>query len=339
MTLRPCLSAADFASYHAFVERAERGHFMQTTYWRDLKTNFGWQNGGQYVWERDGQIAAAFSVLQRAKWGVKILYVPRGPLWDIRDAALTADLLTALKKLARERRAFFIRVSPKYLEEDTAAKQALHKHGFRFSQKQLQTKATLLIDLRRPEEELLNSFHEKTRYNIRLAGRKGVTVSLLSGEEELRDFYRIMQGMAARQGYALQPYAYYQYLWQNPPLAKIYLAKFADKVIGGVVTLAFRDTAYYMYGAFDGACRQLMGNYLIHWEIMRQGRAAGLQYYDLQGVPLNKDAQHPMHGFYRFKKGFNGQETEFIGEYDYAPCPWVYWFWNNFTLDKKQYLQ
>ncbi|MDR1997263.1 MAG: peptidoglycan bridge formation glycyltransferase FemA/FemB family protein [Candidatus Margulisbacteria bacterium] len=335
----PFQPAGNISQYNAFVERAEHGHFMQTSYWRDLKTAFGWRDAGQYVLEKDGQIAAACSVLLRSKFGIKILYVPRGPLWNINDAAATAEILAELKKLAKKHRAFFIRISPNYLETDNAAKQILRQSGFHFSRKQLQTKATMLIDLQRPEAELLASFHEKTRYNIRLAGRKGVTVSGLNNEDELKDFYRIMEQMSARQEYALQPYAYYKYIWQNLPLAKIYLAKHEHKIIGGVVVFTYKSMAYYMYGAFDSAHRSLMGNYLIHWEIMRRGQAAGLHYYDLQGVPLVKDEIHPMHGFYRFKKGFNGQEVEYLGEYDYAPCGWLYNLWQRWSFDKKQYLQ
>jgi lipid II:glycine glycyltransferase (peptidoglycan interpeptide bridge formation enzyme) len=123
------------------------------------------------------------------------------------------------------------------------------------------------------------------------------------------------------------------------PIAKIYLAKHENKIIGGVVVFTFKDTAYYMYGGFDNDFRQLMGNYLIHWEIMRQRQAAGLKYYDLQGVPLIKDESHPMYGFYRFKKGFNGQEVEFIGEYDFAPLSWPYQLWQNLSFDRKRFLQ
>jgi lipid II:glycine glycyltransferase (peptidoglycan interpeptide bridge formation enzyme) len=326
------------ARYNAFVAQAARGHFMQTTYWRNLKCAFGWQDAGQYVLEKDGQIIAGFSFLMRAKFGLKILYVPRGPLWDIADAAATEETLDFLKNLAKKHRAFFVRISPNYLETDTAARQILTKHDFYFSKKQLQTKATMLIDLQRPEAELLASFHEKTRYNIRLSGRKGVVVGELQDEAELQDFYRIMQKMAARQDYDLQSYDYYKYIWQKMPIAKVYLAKYDHKIIGGVVVFTFKDTAYYMYGGFDNDFRQLMGNYLIHWEIMRQGQVAGLKYYDLQGVPLIKDESHPMYGFYRFKKGFNGQEVEFIGEYDFAPLSWPYRLWQNLRFDRRQYL-
>ncbi|MDR2428766.1 MAG: peptidoglycan bridge formation glycyltransferase FemA/FemB family protein, partial [Candidatus Margulisbacteria bacterium] len=69
------------------------------------------------------------------------------------------------------------------------------------------------------------------------------------------------------------------------------------------------------------------------------GQAAGLKYYDLQGVPLSKDENHPMHGFYRFKKGFNGQEVEFVGEYDFAPLNWPYQLWQNLRFDRRQFLQ
>ncbi|MDR2431494.1 MAG: aminoacyltransferase, partial [Candidatus Margulisbacteria bacterium] len=231
---------ADVQKYNDFVSRAARGHFMQTTHWRDLKCAFGWRDAGQYVLEKDGQIIAGFSLLMRSSFGLKILYAPRGPLWDIANEAVTAEMLDFLKELAKRHRAFFIRISPNYRETDTAAKQILNKRGFYFSPKQLQTKATMLIDLQRPEAELLASFHEKTRYNIRLAGRKGVAVSELKNETELQDFYQIMQKMAARQDYDLQSADYYKYIRQNMPIAKIYLAKCEHKIIGGIVVFAFK---------------------------------------------------------------------------------------------------
>ena len=335
----PFQRTADTVRYNEFVAQAVHGHFMQTTHWRDIKCAFGWQDGGQYILEKDGKIAAVFSMLLRSKFGVKILYVPRGPLWDITDEVVTSEVFAFLKESAKKNKAFFIRVSPSYMNNEENVKQIFNKQGFFLSKKQLQTKATMLVDLQRSEDELLASFHEKTRYNIRLAARKGVTVSELKDETELKDFYQIMIKMAARQEYDLQSYDYYKYIWQNLPIAKIYLAKHDGKVIGGVVAFSFRDTAYYMYGGFDSDYRNLMGNYLVHWEIMRQSKIAGLKYYDLQGVPLIKDENHPMYGFYRFKKGFNGQEVEFIGEYDYAPVNFLYQIWQNLGFDRKQYLQ
>jgi len=93
-----------------------------------------------------------------------------------------------------------------------------------------------------------------------------------------------------------------------------------------------------MYGGFDYEYRNLMGNYAVHWQIMKDAKARGDHSYDLQGIPLIKDESHPMYGFYRFKKGFNGNEVEYIGEYDYTPHPLLYALWNNIRFEKNLYL-
>jgi lipid II:glycine glycyltransferase (peptidoglycan interpeptide bridge formation enzyme) len=297
---------------------------MQTREWAEFKSHFGWEYLKQYT---------DFSILKKSKFGISILYIPRGPLCTPKELPL---VLEKIKEIAKKEKAFFVRVSPPLLEPAPAV---LNQHGFFYSKKQLQTKATVLVNLNRTEEELLASFHEKTRYNIRLAGKKGVTVTTVTSEDQLKQLYGVLEQMAARQSYNLQAYEYYKYIWQNlSSISSIYIALHDNKVIGGVVVFYSPQTAYYMYGGFDYEYRNLMGNYLVHWEIMRQAKAKGITHYDLQGIPLIKDENHPMYGFYRFKKGFNGQEIEFVGEYDYAPNRLLYKLWEMFP-EKNLYLE
>lgn len=326
--------------YNTLIKCSVSGHFMQSTYWSELKSRFGWGMVGHYLIKDGNRVVGCFTILKKSKFGITILYVPRGPIWfDEREEIITFAL-DSLKQIAKKEGAFFIRVSPMFYENNEKIKNILKSSGFGFSKKQLQTKATILVDLKRPEEEILKSFHEKTRYNIRLAGKKGVQVKKLESEKELLEFYEVMRKMSERQDYDLQSYNYYEHIWKSlQDIARIYLAIAEGKVIGGVVVFSYAGRSYYMYGGFDYEYRNLMGNYLVHWEIMREAKARGDEYYDLQGVPLIKDENHPMYGFYRFKKGFNGQEVEFIGEYDYSPVKFLYNIWNNYKLGKGVYLQ
>lgn len=335
------LKTTDISTFDAFIERSAYGHFMQTSAWADLKTQFGWKHLGFYFVQDGETKIGAFSVLIKQKLGIKILYVPRGPVCDYNNTDHVQTCLAEIKKLAQQHKAFFIRISPKLLEP-TPIIDMLKKQQFILSNKQLQTKETIRIDLTKETETLLASFHEKTRYNIRLAGKKGVTVTPLKTPAELDRYYAIMQSMAVRQYYTLQDKAYYQYIWEKlVPLGKaqIYLARSGETIIGGVVVFLSPDTAYYMYGAFDYEYRNLMGNYLVHWQIMQEAKAKDLSWYDLQGIPKIKDENHPAYGFYRFKKGFNGEEVEFIGEYDFSPIPFLYQLWNKISFEKNLYLQ
>lgn len=335
------LKTTDIATFNTYIENSPYGHFMQTSSWSDLKKNFGWKHLGYYFIQEANTTIGAFSVLLKQKFGIKILYIPRGPVCDYSNVEQLHQCLTAIKQLAKQEKAFFIRISPKLLEP-TPIIAILQKENYILSNKQLQTKQTSRIDLNKETEMLLASFHEKTRYNIRLAGKKGVTVSPLTTPSELDVFYTILQKMALRQDYVLQAKAYYQYIWEKlvpAGKAQIYLARTADTIIGGVVVFFSSDTAYYMYGGFAYEYRNLMGNYLVHWQIMQEAKVQGLTWYDLQGIPKIKDENHPAYGFYRFKKGFNGEEVEFIGEYDFSPIPALYKFWNALAFEKNLYLQ
>jgi lipid II:glycine glycyltransferase (peptidoglycan interpeptide bridge formation enzyme) len=338
--------SSNLEAYKQFIRRSISGHFMQTTDWSDFKSRFGWDNSaGQYIVKKDDVLVAAFSILIKSKMGIRILYVPRGPVWDISDSELTKFVLDSLKSIAKKNKAFFLRISPAILESNNAAKELIKQQGFNLSKKQLQTKATVLIDLKQNTEELLNSFHKKTRYNIKLAEKKGVVIGKASSITDIDNLYEILIKMAERQNYTLQSKEYYVYIWEKlckSHIADIYIAKNSEnRVIGGIVVFYFSGKTYYMYGGFDYEYRQLMGNYLIHWTIINDAKARGDEYYDLQGIPLNITEQSPMYGFYKFKIGFNGAEVEYIGEYDWAPFPQavLYWFWNNLRFEKELYLK
>ena len=89
------------------------------------------------------------------------------------------------------------------------------------------------------------------------------------------------------------------------------------------------DKAWYLYGASSNRHRNLMPNYLIQWEMIRWAREQGCTLYDFRGVSGDLNEDNPLYGLYRFKKGFGGEFTEFIGEWDQIYSPVFYWLFNH----------
>ncbi|MBU0580506.1 MAG: peptidoglycan bridge formation glycyltransferase FemA/FemB family protein, partial [Candidatus Margulisbacteria bacterium] len=162
-------------------------------------------------------------------------------------------------------------------------------------------------------------FHHKHRYNIRLASKKDVHIKICTQENEIDNFYKIMQQMAKRQKYELFPLEFYKTVFRilfPKKMAVLYLAFFENKLIGGLFNLHFAGKSWYMWGAFDYNYRNLMANYGLHWTAIQDAIGKGLSTYDFQGIPDNPNPQSPMWGFYNFKKGFNGDTIHWLGEYD-----------------------
>ena len=105
--------------------------------------------------------------------------------------------------------------------------------------------------------------------------------------------------------------------------ARIYMAYHEGQAIAGTLAIHFADKVWYLYGASSNQSRNLMPNYLLQWEMIRWAVETNCFLYDFRGVSGDLSPDNPLYGLYRFKKGFMGEFTEFLGEYDYVLKPWV----------------
>jgi lipid II:glycine glycyltransferase (peptidoglycan interpeptide bridge formation enzyme) len=190
---------------------------------------------------------------------------------------------------------------------------------------------TVVLDLSQTEEELLSGMKPKWRYNIRLAVKKGVTVSA-EGTASLDDFHLLYEATAARDRIAIHPRAYYERLFKlepaNPaepkPDIRLWTARFDGQALAAIITVFYGTQATYLYGASSDGHRNLMPAYALQWAAIRAARDAGCLTYDFYGIPPFDDPNHPMSGLYRFKTGFGGEIRHYSGAWDYVSKPFAY---------------
>jgi len=326
-------------------------HVLQTWEWGVQKARLGWKPVGA-VWRDEtrsgdtGTIQAAALILERSlklrgiASGVKILYVPRGPLLDWGDISLRQSVLRDLQAYASRQRAVFIKIDPEVIlgcglpgsgaeRADLAGegvRQALEQGGWRFSTEQIQFRNTFWIDLTMPEEELLRRMRQKTRYNLRVAERKGVRVRE-GGLGDLPLLYRMYAETSVRDGFVIRDEPYYKRVWASflqAGLAQVWIAEVEGEAVGGLVIFRFAGRAWYFYGMSRHAHREKMPNYLLQWEAMRRAKEAGCTHYDLWGAPDEFNESDPMWGVYRFKEGLGGQLVRGLGAWDYPVRPVLY---------------
>jgi lipid II:glycine glycyltransferase (peptidoglycan interpeptide bridge formation enzyme) len=322
----------DRADWDRLVAGRSGGHVLQSWAWGELKTQFGWQVQRLALGSGGVGVPCA-QVLYRAlpaKLGT-IAYIPRGPVADFEDMAALRELLEAIQPLAREQGAICLKIEPN-LEDGAGLARHLQALGCRPSPQEIQPRRTILVDLSTDLDTILSRMKQKTRYNIRLAGRKGVTVRV--GEEaDLPAFYELMEITAQRDGFAIHSQDYYQaahQLFVHSGLGCLLLAEHDGRLLAGLVAFALGDMACYMYGASANEGRKRMPTYLLQWEAMRWAKERGCQFYDLWGVPDEDEAtleedftrrSDGLWGVYRFKRGFGGRLVRTVGAWDlvYAP--------------------
>ncbi|MCL7454685.1 MAG: aminoacyltransferase [Anaerolineae bacterium] len=308
------------------IAAAPTGHVLQSWAWGALKDRFGWRV------QRLAVDSAPCQVLYRplpAGLG-SLAYVPKGPAVDLHSGALPA-LLGAIRPLARRQRAICLKIEPNRAD-DPSLSERLQVLGFEPSPQTVQPRRTIVVDLDDDPETLLANMKQKTRYNIRLAARRGVTVRPAS-EADLPAFYELMETTAERDEFGIHSRAYYEAVYRLfVPAGQgcFLLAEHEGLLLAALVVVAFGDVACYMYGASSDELRNLMPTYLLQWESMLWSKEQGCRTYDLWGVPdRDQDALEDeftqrsdgLWGVYRFKRGFGGRLERSMGAWDlvYAP--------------------
>ncbi len=340
------------AAWNAFAGAAPTGHLLQSAEWGAFKAEWGWQARRIVVERADTPpgtaILAGVQVLLRQPFPrvpFKVAYVPRGPVADALTTAprVLGALWGGLHRVCRRQHVIFCKIEPN-LPASPALTAEWQSAGFRPAS-HIQPLSSILLDLDGSEEDLLGRMKPKTRYNIRLAGRRGVQVHAATGEDELRAFHAMMEVTGDRDEFVVRPFDYYRDAWRQftgahglgAPAVTLLLATHPDhgtQPIGGLMIFAFAGEAIYLYGASSDTGREHMPNSLLQWEASRWARAQGCRTYDFWGIPDHPEAAAPdgdnpnvrqgLWGVYRFKQGFSGREVTYTGGWDFVYNPILY---------------
>ena len=305
-----------------FNQKHPKGHFLQSPEWAKLKSE--WKNEVVLSEDKDGNIKGAMSILIRKVPYINssIMYSPRGPVCDIHNKETFQELVDGAKELAKKYNAFIFRVDPDIPDNDEEFKKIAQEVGFKLKEdvkdfnEVIQPRYVFRLNVKdKTEEELLKSFHEKTRYNIRLAGRKGATIRD-GNREDLKDFYKIMQETGNRDNFLIRPLEYFEKMYDcmGKDYLRVIMADYNGKPISGAIAIYYDNKVWYLYGASSNQNRNVMPNYLVQWEMIKWALEKKCDIYDFRGVSGHVDEHHPQYGIYKFKKGFNGDFVEFVGE-------------------------
>ena len=306
--------------YNEFLAGHDRCNFQQSVEWGKVKS--AWKNEIVLAEDNDGNIIGSISVLIRKIpiFG-NIMYSSRGPVCDIHNKDVLKQLTDGLKELAKKYNAFVLKIEPDIKSNDKEFREIVKELGYgikddakNFSE-EIQPRYVFRLDIKgKTEDEIFKEFHQKTRYNVRLATKKGVVVKE-AAREDLKDFHEIMKVTGKRDDFIIRPLEYFEKMYDElGGHAKLLMAYYEDKAVSGIFNIDYGNKIWYLYGASSNEHRNLMPNYLLQWEGIKYAISKGKDMYDFRGVCGIIDENHPQYGLYRFKKGFNAEFTEFIGE-------------------------
>ena len=318
--------------YEAFVQSHPKGNFAQSYLWGKQKPM--WQWDAIAVRSEDGAIRGSLAVMTRKVPGIgrTLMYGCRGPVCDLDDRETFSQLLDGAKALAKKYKSYVIKIDPDVPSSNTAFSSMLQSFGFRAKEggknfEAIQPRYVFRLNVEgKTEEELLANFHQKWRYNIRLAERKGVTVRIC-GKEMVPAFSDLMLTTGVRDGFVTRKPEYFAAMLDNlGEHARLYMAFDPnDTPIAGTLAIHYGDKVWYLYGASSNEHRNLIPNYLLQWRMIQWAVETNCRIYDFRGVSGDVSEDNPLYGLFRFKQGFGGDFTEFVGEMDLVLSPVIYW--------------
>ena len=317
------LRPENYAEFERFNRNHPRGHFMQSAEWAALKSD--WKREVVVTRNGDGSVRGGISVLVRKipMTPYTLMYAPRGPIFDEDDSAAFTDIVNGVRRIAKKHRSVCLRMDPDIragfepFEKALAAMKLKVKGGKNFET--TQPRFVYRMDIKgKTEEEVMANFTSKTRYNVRVAIKNGVETRIVNSDPEaIAQFHALMKVTGERDGFICRSKEYFERLLRSlGEDARLYAAYYDGEMIAGTLAIRYADKVWYLDGASSNRERNRMPNYLLQWEMIRWVIESGVSVYDFRGVSGDMDESNPLYGLYRFKRGFNGELVEFVGEID-----------------------
>lgn len=301
-------------------------HVIQSWQWGEFRKSLGIPLVRYGLFE-DNKLITAFQISFHKIPLINrfVGYLPKGPFPGTK-------LAQTLKQISKQQNCVFIKTEPNI---EIGAAEKIDRH-FKKALKPLFTKYNFVLDLSPSEEELLKNMHQKTRYNIRVAEKKGVKVQILDDAEALQTYLKLYFQTTQRQGYFGHNEIYHTKVWET--FSKTNQVKFVIASLNNIplvawMVLVFKDTLYYPYGGSSHLRRDAMASNLVAWETIKLGKKLGLKKFDMWGaLGPEADPKDSWYGFHKFKQGYGGKLIEYLGSFDLVENPLIYYAFN--SVDK-----
>jgi peptidoglycan pentaglycine glycine transferase (the first glycine) len=296
-----------FSEWNKFLKSHPDAHILQSGEWGELKSAFGWDP----VRVAEGGLGAQI-LFRRLPLGLTFAYIPKGPVGIPLNKA-DKRFWEEVDSLCQKKHAVFLKMERDGWEGNSSF--ISQPVGFLSSPQHIQPSNTLVVDLQGSEEDVFDRMKPKTRYNIRLAGRKEVVVH---PSDDIENFYRVMGVTSQREAFHVHSLEYYRRayeLFYPKGMCEIFVADFQGQTLAAVMVFAFGQSAYYFYGASANVERNRKPTYPLQWEAIHWAHEKGCTDYDMWGIPdeatdIDDDEaearEDGLWGVYRFKRGFGG---------------------------------
>lgn len=312
------VNAENQKQWDAFVTSHEDANFLQSWAWGDFHEARGKKVVRRIALDNDDKIIAAYvGQIETAKRGT-YMAIAGGPIMDWSKKSLREAIFADIKEQAKENHCVFVRVRPQITETEKNRK-LFKELGLRPAPMYLSVEFAGVLDISKPEEEILAGAAQGLRRKIRKAEKNNITVSISEDPKDIHEFYQIELETAKRHKFVefsesfltKQFEAFHKY-----GQVKLYTAKLGDEILAQNFMIFYGNEASYHYGVSTQLGTQYSGAPLLHMQAMRDARALGIKRYNFWGITGLNETKHRFYGVSQFKRSFGVEELKYLHAHD-----------------------
>ncbi len=311
--------------WEKFVLSYARANFLQSYGWGQFHQNLGKVIKRIGFYKNRKLLGVMLCIVEKAKRAT-YLTVPGGPLIDWDNQKLAAVFKQTVMDLAKDAKCSFVRVRPQILENEKNSR-LFENMGFKIAPMHLHAELTSQLDLNKQEEQILSEMRKTTRYEIKKATKLGIKITVSKKLEDIDEFYKLQRETAKRQHFVefdkrFLKEQFATFAKDNQVL--LFTAFLGKKKLAQAFIIFYGEEADYHYGASTLDGRIYPGAYLIQWEAIKEAKGRGLRRYNLWGVAPQGELNHRFWGVSVFKRGFGGEDVEYLHARDLVINPLAY---------------
>lgn len=317
----------DKKTWEDFVLSFPGANFLQSYNWGQFHQNLGKVIKRIGFYQGKKLTGVMLAIVEKAKRAT-YLTIPGGPLINWKDPETIETFREIIIKIGKENKCSFIRCRPQILESENNAG-LFAGLGFKNSPMHLHAELTSQIDLSKSEEELMSGMRKNTRYEVRQALKENIEIKESKDIEDIDEFYALQIETAKRQKFVAfnKKFLKEQFsIFVKENQAVLYTAYLGKKKLAQAFIIFYGDEADYHYGASTEEGRKFPGAYLIQWHAIMEAKKRGFRSYNLWGVAPKEETSHRFYGVSIFKRGFGGDDIEYLHARDLVINPLAYKF-------------
>lgn len=307
----------DKKEWEAFLDKHAEANFLQSWYWGDFHERLGKVVTRSGFYRNKKLIGVILSVVEDAKRG-RYLTVPGGPIIDWKDEEAVTAAFEEMKRIAGEKACVFVRIRPQLVTSEFSVN-IFQKQGCKSSPMHLTAELSNILDISKSEIDLMAQMRKTTRYEIRKAEKLGIKIESTRDEKYIKPFYDLQMETAKRQKFVPFSLSFFKEQFKvffDADKGLLYTAKLGNQVLAQAFIIFYGAEAAYHYGASTDEGRKYPGAYLLQWEAIREAKRRGLARYNFWGVAPEAEKDHRFYGVSVFKRGFGGEDVEYLHAQD-----------------------